>query len=810
MVAWRDDLRWAVRYARRHPLFALAVTSTLAVTIAAATTAFGLATAVLWRPLPFHDAARLVFVWEETERDGHRARARVTGARHAAWAHGANGLASLSLFGAAGFTVESRDGAMSVRGVRVSANYFDTLGIRPILGRTFAPADEEPGNHRVVILSHALWQERFGGRRDVVGETLRLTGQPYTIVGVMPHETFPAWPVNPAVVTLDPDARQLWVPIAHTPALDRSAGAHVFGVVARLAPGMTEQDATERLNRTSDPAAPDPHRASLEPLREQFVASARAPLVALAGAALAVLLIACTNLAALYVSAFESRRGELAVRAAIGAGVGRLVRQLAVEAGLISSAGALAGIAIARAALSAVPRLLPASTPFLTLPALDLPLAAFALVLALIATLMLTGWPIARLIAAAPSPRGAVAPPRRHVYRALVVAQLAITVALVAAAGLLGQSLRVVERQDAGFAIDRVLVADIGLPAAPSPDPAAIALAERQILESIAARPQVRGVAAAYDHPLAANWSETLTMLGDATAAEDRRQVELRIVSPGYFEALDVELLDGRTLAERDTLQAPGAAVVNDAFARAVGGRILGRRLRSSPPRFTYGVAAPAEFEIVGIVRNERFRGLEQPSQPAYYLSTRQFPQSAFALLVRTQGDPLALAADIRSAVRAAAAAATFTHATSLERILANQLAQRRVTTSVIGGFATAALALAALGVYGLLAVLVTSRTREIGVRLAIGASAGSVARQIVGDSLRNAVAGVAIGCVLAVAAGTLIQSLLVDVSAYDLRTLGVVAAALLAVAVVAALVPAARAARIDPVDALRGRTDLC
>jgi len=804
MIGLLDDLRWALRYARRHPGFALAITSTLSISIAAATTAFGLASAVLWRPLPFREASTLVFVWEETEHDGRPYPTRVTGARHAAWRHPSNGLASISLFGAAGFTVESRDGALSVRGVRVSANYFETLGIRPIIGRTFAPADEEPGNDRVVILSHPLWQERFGGRRDALGETLRLSGQPFTIVGVMPPETFPAWPVNPAIVTLDPESRQLWVPISRTPELDGSARSHVFGVVARLAPGVDVRDATDRLNRTSDATAPDPHRARIEPLREQFVATARAPLLALAGAALAVLLVACTNLAALYVSAFESRRGELAVRAAIGAGVARLVRQMALEAWLFASAGAMSGLLIARVALRMVPRLLPPSIPFLTRPSVDLPVAAFAIVLAFVASAILTGWPIVRLITAAPSPRGAVAPPRSLVYRALVVTQLAITVALVAAAGLLAQSLQVVLRQDPGFALDRVLVADIGLPASPSPAAATIALAERQILESVASRPNVRAVAAAYDHPLEANWSEGLTILGDATADDQRREVELRIVSPGYFEALDVDVLDGRTLTERDVLDAPGVAVVNESLAREIGGRVLGRRLRSGPPRFLYGTAAAAEFEIVGIVRNERFRGLEQPTQPAYYLSTRQFPQTSFSLLVRTQGDPLAAAADVRSAVRAADAATTFTHSTSLERILAGQLAQRRVTTDVIGGFAAAALSLAALGMYGLVAMLAGGRTREIGVRLAIGATPASVARHVVGESLGNAVAGIAIGCLIALAAGTLIQSLLVDVSAHDPATLGLVAAVLLVVAVVAALVPAIRAARIDPVAALR------
>ena len=803
-TALADELRWALRYARRRPAFAATVVVTLAAAIAAATTAAGLAHAVLWRALPFDDAAKLVFVWEEVERDGQRHPTRVTGARHAAWRDTQSGLTSLSLFGAAGFTLDSADGATSIRGVRVSANYFETLGMRPALGRTFVPADEVPGNNRVVILSHAQWQERFGGRHDVVGETLRLSGQPYTIVGVMPPVTFPAWPVNPAIVTLGADARQLWVPIPRTPELDHSGRAHVFGVLARLSPGVTANEVVERLNRTSGAAAADAHGASLAPLREQFVADARTPLVALAGATLAVLLIACANLAALYASAFEARRAELAVRAAIGAGVPRLVRQLAFESLLLTAAGAFGGILIARAALAIVPGLLPPSIPFLTVPSVDIPLVAFAAGLALVAAALLAGWPIVRLMTAAPSPRGIAPPPRQAVYRVLVVSQVAVTVALAAAAGLLAQSLASLRSQHPGFSIARVFVADIGLPSLPRGSAQRVALAEANVLAAIAALPNVRAVAAAYDHPLEANWSESPTVTGESASEGERRPAELRIVSPGYFQALDVELLDGRTLTDRDALDAPGVAVVNEAFARELRGHALGRRIRSGTPRFLYGDAAPNEFEIVGVVGNERFRGLERPAQPAFYLSTRQFPQAAFSILARTAADPMALTGEVRAAVRAIDPAITLNRPTSLEQILAEQLGPRRITTELIGGFATAAIVLAALGMYGLLAVLVGSRTREIGVRLAIGASPASVARRVVFDSLRNAVFGVLLGCALALVSGRLIQSLLVGVSARNPVTLLTVSAVLLAVAAAAAIVPARRAARIDPVTALR------
>src|SRR5687767_10861876 len=251
----RDDLTGALRHALRRPGFAIGVTATLAASIGAATAAFGLARAVLWRPLPFADASRLVFVWEEVRRDGEQYPSRVTGFRYAAWRDGhaeRSPVMSMALFGAVGFTLESPSGALSVRGVRVSAGYFDTLGITAAMGRTFVAADEIPGNHRVVILSQAFWRERFGGRQDVIGDTLRLSGEPYIVTGVMPHAIYPGWPVNPAAVTIDAESQQFWVPIPRTPELDRSNAAHVFGVVARLAPGVSEVQAGDALRRNTD------------------------------------------------------------------------------------------------------------------------------------------------------------------------------------------------------------------------------------------------------------------------------------------------------------------------------------------------------------------------------------------------------------------------------------------------------------------------------------------------------------------------------------------------------------------------------
>ena len=798
------EARAALRYLRRRPVFAVTVWVTLAAGIAVATTAFGVARAILWRPLPFQDADHLAFVWEEVERDGQRQPTRVTGARYAAWRDSGGGFASISLFGASGFTLETPAGASTVRGVRVSANYFDTLGIRPTLGRTFGADDGRPGAERVIVLSDGFWRERLGARAEAVGGTLRLSGDSYRVIGVMPPVVFPGWALNPATVTLDADSRQFWVPIAQTAALDQSAGAHVFGVLARRSPGISNAQLAERLSATASPNAPDPHGAVALPLRDQFVSDARTPLLALLGAALVVLLIACANLATLFASAYEARGPELAVRSAIGAGLPRLIRQLAFEALLLCAVAALGGLVFAQVALITVPSALPASVPMLTPPRLDLLSAAFAVGLSAIAAAIFTAWPVTRLLSHAPMPRGVAVRSRGLVYRVFVITQVALTMGLVPTAALLAQSLRSVERQDAGFRIDNVLIAEIGLPMRRNAAANDVARAELGVLAALANRPGVEAVAAAYDHPLEANWSENPTIVGDATGRDQQRQSELRIVSPGYVEALDVALLDGRTFTERDTFDAPGVALVNEAFAREIGGRVLGRRIRSGTPRYMYGANAPHEFEIVGIVRNERVRGLERPAQPAFYLSTRQFPQSAFTLIVRTSQSPRGVAGDLRAALYAHDSRVTFDRALPLDAILATQLMPRRATTAVIGGFAMVALSLAALGTYGLLSLLVGSRKHEIGIRLAIGASPASLARRVVLDSLRTAAVGVALGSVLSLASVRVIDHLLVGVSRNDVPTLALSMSLLLTLAAAGAILPALRAARTDPAIVLR------
>jgi putative ABC transport system permease protein len=804
-----SDIRWSLRLVSHRPAFATTVVLTLAAAIAAVTAAFGIATAVLWRPLPFAQADRLVFAWENTGAGGELQPARVTGFRFDQWRRGTRSLSSIAAFGAVGYLADMGGGAVIVHGVRVTPNYFATLGIAPALGRDFTAADADPGAANVVILSHALWKEWLGGRADAMGTSVRLGGRPFTVVGVMPAVVFPAWPENPATVTLDPESRRLWTPLTNAAAFAASTRAHVNGVVARLADGRSIDEAAAELTRMAQKSDPDAHGAVLRPFRDQFVRDATLSLLAVIGAAAAVLLVACTNLAALQGSAVEARRAELAMRAALGAGRLRIARQLATEAGVLTAAGAALGVLFARVALARVPNLLPPSVPLLHPPSLDGRTLLLAGVVSVVAALVLAAWPLARTRAVmSPAPRGTTPLARNVVFRTLVVAQVALAMALVASAALLQQSLDTVRGQNAGFAVDNVLVANVTLAgAAYNASIDRVVAAERRITDDLSRLPGVRGVAFAYDHPLEASWLDSFTMSGSAAARDDvSGSAQLRIVSPSYFETMGLEVAEGRDFAETDALGTAGVALVNAAFAqRVVDGPVLNRTLRSGSPRASSNdPRVPAEFRIVGIVENERFKGLEQPSEPAVYFSTRQFPQLQLMLLMRGHADAESLARPAREVIRRFDPGVPVAAMTTLSSILAAQLVTRRAATHAIDGFAGGALGLAALGLYGLLALLAASRTRETGIRLALGSSPLAEAGRVVRECMVNTVTGVALGLGLALIAGRFVRSLLVGVSSRDSTTLAVVSIAMLLVGLAAAALPAWRTSRIDPSTALR------
>ncbi len=798
--AGRDDLRTAVRLRRQRPAATAGLVATVAAAVATVTIAYGLAAAVLWRPLPFPDADRLVFAWQVAD-TGEPYRA--TSGRFHAWRRSVPAFEELALFGAAGFALEGADGSRPIRGVRVSANYFDVLGIAPHLGRAFTVSDESPGQHRVVVLSWGAWQRRLGGRADVVGLEVRFSGEPYTVVGVMPDVATPGWPAHPARVAFDPAVREFWVPIARTPALEANTKSHVFGVLGRLRPGISRLAADAALAAVTMPDDGADGAATLG-YRDQFAGDARAPLQLLLMAALAVLLVATGNLAALHVASFESRRGDFAMRAALGAGRLRLAGQIATDALLVAGVGGVVGLALARVALAGLPALLPPSIPFLTPATLDGAVLRLGCgVVAAVAGLLVI-WPLARLATVAPVGRGVVPSARSVTYRSLVAAQVALSVGLASPAVLLTRSLLHLRAEEAALAVEGVVAASVGVPEADSRSLDRVVAFNSALLDALAVAPGVSGTALAYDHPLDANWSDAVTVEGDTTEAGARRDALLRIVSPNYFDAMRVAVVEGRAFTDVEGLGRPGAVVVNEAFAASISGRVLGRRLRSQAARYTWGAAVPDTFEIVGVVQDERFRGLEAPSAPALYLSTRQFPQASAQLLVRAAGDGRAVAASLRGVIRQSAPAATIGPPRLLSDILGEQLAPRRLTTEVVSGFALVSLLLTSLGVYGLLALVVATSARDMGVRLALGASPLRVAGRVVWSGLACAGAGVAAGIALAWATGGLVEHLVVGVAGRDVATVAGVAITVLVVSVVAAVLPARRAARLDPAVVLK------
>lgn len=802
--AWTPiDLRGSWRYLARNrtPTFTVILTLTAALT--AVLTTFGMARAVLWQPLPFVESDRLVFAWEQADREGVLTPTRVTSGRFTYWREHQPVFNGVAAFGASTLTLDSAEGRRAVRGLRVTANYFDVLGFRPLLGRTFRANEDLPGADRVIVLSHALWSARFGGRPDVVGTRVPFDDTSYLVVGVMPPVVSPGWPSNPAVVSLSAEQRQFWVPLTRTPQFAASTRAHVLGVIGRLATGRTINDAMAALAETAEAPGGDRDRGTLTPFRAQFVTNAREPLLVLLGAALAVLLVAATNLAGLQASAFARRRAEFSMRAALGAGTSRLAQQLIIEALLLTAAAGTAAVLITRIFLRWLPAQLPPSVPLLTVPAIDAPVGAAAFALVALTAAILSAWPVSRLLTSSPAPRGVAPRSRASVYRLLVISQIAVTMGLVSAGALLVESLRRVYAQDPGFVVQNTVVADLALPSGLS-TPDQIGGGVNAIVEAAGQITGVAAATAAYDLPLEANWTDPVAIVGDSSPQAERA-VELRIVHPSYFRTMGTEIIDGRALAPTDQWSSAGAVVINESLARELGSHAIGKHLTSGAASYGSASGEPREFEIVGIAEDERFRGLEAPSRPAIYLSTSQFPQSTVSLLLRTDRPAAAIAAPLREAVRRVRPGSTLEAITSLDRVLADQLSPRRTTTKMVSTFALGALALAALGLYSLMAISVDERRRELGVRIALGASPSSLAVDVIGRAMRWTGAGLALGLVLSIASGRFVSSLLVGVSAADPATLVAVATIFIVVATAATLAPAVRASRVDAVQSLRG-----
>jgi predicted permease len=802
--SWRQDLRLAWRaLAQRKGFTALAVL-TLALGIGAATAVFSLVNGLLLRPLPYPEAERLVVVWETDRRTGTQ-REAASVPDYLDFEARSRVLAGVAAFAATEANLTSGSGEPRQVGVvRASHDLAELLGLAPLLGRDLLPADDVPAGPSVALVTEGFWRSALEADLEVVGRVIELDDRPHEIVGVLPGPTeVPAPSVD------------IWVPMQQT-AETSPRYTHGTSVLARLAGGVTVAAAQEDLDRVAAeleaeyPQSNTERGVFVEPLAQVLRGDLRAPLFLLLGSVLAVLLIACANVANLMLARGSERRRELAIASALGESGARRIRRFLVESALLSAAAGLAGVACGAALLRVALRAAPAEVVGRAEIGLDGVSVGFACLLVSLVTAGFTLVPLAQaqrfdLQASLRSGQGgARARGRLLCRRSLVVVQMAAALLLLAGAALLIDSMRRLLAVDAGFDTDNVLRAEYRLPVTRYPRDFAryprwpeVNRFNADLLAGAAALPGVRSATVTSQHPLDPGFTNSFVVVGREDESSEFGELTTRLVSHGYFVTNGVEVLEGRDFDAQDTADARLVVVVNQTAVERYfdGYPVLGERIRF------WGL----EREIVGIVADERMHGLESAAPPAMYAALAQAPQaSAATLMLRTEGDPLALAGPVRRLVRDLDPEIAVYDVATMEQTLAASVAQRRFTSSLLGVFALAAVALAALGVHGVLSYLVEQRRREIGLRMAIGASRARVLRSILGEGLSLAALGVALGAGGAALLSPLVRSQLFDVTAGEPGPWAVVCTGLLAVAALSCALPALRATRVDPVRALR------
>jgi putative ABC transport system permease protein len=802
------DLKYAVRSLRRRPGFVAVVVLTLALGIGATTAIFSVVNGVLLQPLPFEDPERLVRL-EGMPTDGNTEKVG-TGSSYPDYVDIRAGTSAFEHLAAirgwmVTLTVPGAE-PQRIRTGLVSANFLQTLGVRPVLGRGFLPEDERPGAAPVTVLADGLWRGRFGGDPSVLGRTVTLDGVPTTVVGVLPRH---------ARLTME---MQVWQPLVPGE-LEGERGAHRLGVIGRLRPGVplaraeAEVRAVARRLEQQYPEDNAKRSARLVPLHESVVREARPSLLVLFGAVALVLLVGCANLASLILARASSREREMAVRAALGAGRGRLVRQWLVESVLLAAAGAAAGLLVAWAGVRAYLRWTPGSIPRGDEVGVDLPVLGFllgtsllvALVFALLPALQERG---ARSFAALrDGGRGSTGGRERgRVRDALVVGQTALATVLVIGAALLIKSFWQLTATEPRFQPDGVVVAQLQLPLARygSDSAAKVTGFYARLRDEIAAVPGVRAVSLAYEHPLSEGWTSSHTIVGaPAVSRGEEPESRVRPVWPGYFRAVGVPIVRGRDISDADVMDAPGVVVVNEAFVRRhfPNEDPIGRTLDRSGQ---WWPGQPTQFTIVGVVADEPFLGLANDADAATYYSHRQFPMNDMWLVVRAEGDPAQLAPLLRERIWRLDRDLPVERVATMRSIMGETVATPRFQAALLSLFAAVAMLLAAIGIYGTLSYGVAQRLGEIGIRMALGAGRGRIAREIVGRGVGLAALGIAIGVAGAFALTGTLRTMLVGVSERDPAIVAVVVIVLGVTATLAAWLPARRASRTDPAVALR------
>ncbi len=810
MTGITEDLRYSLRMLARAPGLTIAAVLALSLSIGANTSIFSIVDRVLLRPLPYDEPDGLVTAWNTWEEKGFSQLA-VVPSDFVEWRRQAEVFEGLAASRGVELNLTGGQEAEQIHGARVSWNLFPLLRVQPALGRGFLESEDLPGAERVTILSHGLWQRRFGGRREVIGESIVLDGRPHRIVGVMPagFQFAVEWKRTGLVTT----PIDVWVPLA-LEQWEMNNGFELT-VVGRLKQGIALERARaelETIGARIEAENPD-HKGigvRVVGLHDLLTHDVRPAVAALAAAVGLVLLIACANVANLLLAKASGRRREIAVRAALGAGRGRLARQLLVESIVLAAAAGLLGVLLASALTPLLSSYAPAAVLRMGAIAIDFRVLVFTAGLSLLSAIVFGLAPVLHALgvnlegALRSSARAGFEGRRqKSVRKVLVVAEIALAVLLVVGAGLLVQSFYRVIAIDPGFETSNLAMARVSLPAETYPSAARRTTFFDDLLSRLENVPGIELASASSSAPLEQS-REVFFRVEGQTVDGDVKQAPSAIswsVDPGYLRVMGIPLVKGRFLSETDTRDSEIVVVVNEEMARRhwPGEDPIGKRVREG-----YSGSSQPWMRVVGVVGSIRQHGLQSEVKPGMYVSYRQSPPREMTVIVRSRLEPAAVASAIRKAVRDIDPNQPVAAVRTMDDVLAQSVAPRRFSTSLATAFALLALLLAATGVYALMSYAVSRRTAEIGIRKALGAPSRSIVGQVLAEGLSLAGAGLAIGCLGAVWLTELLSSELYGVKATDPVTFAGSCALLLVVAAAACLLPALRADAVDPVVTLR------
>jgi putative ABC transport system permease protein len=801
-----QDLRYGARMLLKRPGFSLIIVITLALGIGVNTAIFSVVYAVLLRPLPYEASEKLMALYSmRPQRNSFRG--AVSAPDFLDWRAQNKVFDAMSAYAGGGYTLTGSELPERFNGLRVSANFFQVLRVKPLLGRAFLPEEEEAGRNRVVVLSYGLWQRRFGADPNLLGKGVSLNGESYAVVGVLP----PDFRFAPA---------ELYTPLtfASEDVSDLARGSHFLQVIARLRAGTTVAQAKtemENLSRQIEQQHPVTNTGKYSyviPYQQDQVGDIRLSLLVLLGAVSFVLLIACANVANLLLARAASRQRELAVRSALGAGRWRIVRQLLTESLILSLLGGGLGLLLAHWGVNvlvrAVPRNIADFTPGWQQIGVNSQVLAFTLLISLLTGLVFGLVPALQVSkpdltdALKEGGKNSAGLKRQRARNVLVVAEIALALVLLIGAGLLIKSFQQLQQVTLGFNPSQVLVANVSIGSTKYRETPQQLNFFQQVLQRVEHLPGVTAAATVNSPPFGGGGDRVFTIAGQPEPAPDAIPgADYRVISPQYFRTLEIPLINGRVFTEQDGADAPRVVIINEVLARRffpnedpLGKQIkLGRYVEVNPLH-----------TIVGIVGNIKHRGLAAEFAPEFYYPYAQMPVRSSAIVARTQGDPLSATAAVRSAVLEVDKEQPITNPRTMEMAIYNSVTQQRLNMILLGIFGMLALLLASVGIYGVMAYTVTQRTHELGIRLALGAQRRDVLGLIITQGMKLALSGVALGLLVAFALTRLIEKLLFGVDTTDPLTFAVFAVVLLLVALLACWAPARRATRVDPLIALR------